>query len=500
MKYVILFRGEHELSTPALLDVLREAGVTTDLAPADLPQEEGDKISARPLAVLYEVKDGVDAAQIHTAINRAAALWPRVPMVAFRSYLPEDKQHYGRRLETAALKRLGFHAVAEAPAQVPALLHEIEESGVADESPLPEHEITSAPPSILLPERLSVRRLRAAFEMVASLHFATNQQSAAQTALAGLAPLIRADRWTIYLMNKASRTGEMCLAPLAIRGLTASERQLPESDGQSALLNEAIVLSSAESRAARAAISRAEMVKRTEVERHVIAVPLISGEQVLGVLEVVREGVKRRAFSAADADLLSALAVPLTASLSNTVRIAEAERLSQTDDLTKLHNARFLRQYLTNEIKRAQRYGSTVAALFLDLDDFKKVNDKYGHLVGSHVLMETAAVILSCVRDTDVVARYGGDEFVVILPETTADHAVIVAQRVREKLAHHVFTGGRRLRLSLTASFGVAAFPQHAQSPQQLIASADGAMYEAKAMNKNCVCFATSLNQKLKVN
>jgi diguanylate cyclase (GGDEF)-like protein len=107
------------------------------------------------------------------------------------------------------------------------------------------------------------------------------------------------------------------------------------------------------------------------------------------------------------------------------------------------------------------------------------------------MLMEMAAVILSSVRDTDAVARYGGDEFVIVLPDTGIELAGVVAERIREKVEEHQFTGGRRLKLSLTASFGVAAFPQHASSPQQLIACADTAMYEAKAANKNCVRFST---------
>ncbi|MGH9902875.1 MAG: GGDEF domain-containing protein, partial [Pyrinomonadaceae bacterium] len=188
---------------------------------------------------------------------------------------------------------------------------------------------------------------------------------------------------------------------------------------------------------------------------------------------------------------LSALVLPVAAALANSVRIAEAERLSQTDDLTKLHNARFLRQYLISELKRGRRYGSAVSAMFMDLDDFKRINDEYGHLVGSHVLMELAAVILSSVRDTDIVVRYGGDEFVVILPETGTEQAAGVAERVRDRIAGHAFTGGRNLRLSLTASFGVATFPLHAQSPQQLISAADTAMYEAKAARKNCIRFAS---------
>ncbi|HKC64459.1 MAG TPA: GGDEF domain-containing protein, partial [Pyrinomonadaceae bacterium] len=176
--------------------------------------------------------------------------------------------------------------------------------------------------------------------------------------------------------------------------------------------------------------------------------------------------------------------------LANSLRIAEAERLSQTDDLTKLHNARYLRQYLLSEVRRARRYGSNVAALFFDLDDFKRVNDVHGHLVGSHVLMEMATIILSSVRDTDVVARYGGDEFVVILPESNIEQAELVAERMRSKIERNLFTGGRGLRLHLTASFGVATFPASAQSPQQLVANADAAMYEAKAAGKNCVRFA----------
>ena len=197
--------------------------------------------------------------------------------------------------------------------------------------------------------------------------------------------------------------------------------------------------------------------------------------------------------------ILDALSLPVASALANAVRIGEAERLSQTDDLTKLHNARYLRQFLLNEIRRARRYGSSVAALFLDLDDFKRVNDAHGHLAGSHVLMEMAAVILSSIRDTDAVARYGGDEFVIVLPDTQMEVAGTVAERIREKIAHHEFNGGRNLKLSLTASFGVAAFPVHASSPQQLIACADTAMYEAKAARKNCIRFSVMLGQAAKV-
>jgi len=305
---------------------------------------------------------------------------------------------------------------------------------------------------------------------------------------------VRADRWTIYLTSETSGGAPSSLEPLATRGLTPSERVLPEDDWRRALLRDTIALTGTESKSAREAASKGETIRKKEGGRRIAAIPLISGERIVGVLEAVREGDGAKSFAKSETSLLDALAVPVASALANSLRIAEAERLSQTDDLTKLHNARYLRHYLLGEVKRARRYGSSVAALFLDLDDFKGINDLHGHLVGSHVLMEMATIILSSVRDTDVVARYGGDEFVVVLPETGIEQATLVAERVREKIARHAFTGGRRLELHLTASFGVAAFPDHAQSPQQLVACADTAMYEAKAAHKNCVRLAAQVD------
>jgi diguanylate cyclase (GGDEF)-like protein len=259
------------------------------------------------------------------------------------------------------------------------------------------------------------------------------------------------------------------------------------------MMSESPVAPGSDFKATRLSAAGHGIVKKKEGDRHVLAMPLVCGDRMLGVLEVIREGKYAHAFRKAEVNLLDALVGSVASALANSVRIAEAERLSQTDDLTKLHNARYLRQFLLNEIRRARRYGTKVAALFLDLDDFKRINDVHGHLVGSHVLMEMASVILSSIRDTDAVARYGGDEFVIVLPDTGIELAGSVAERIREMIARFHFNGGRRLDLSLTASFGVAAFPEHASSPQQLIACADTAMYEAKAARKNCVRFATDL-------
>ena len=509
IRHVVLLTDEHIAPAPVLVETLREAGlvvcieglreaeVATRVALKEMHGPSVRHDASQPVAVLYEVHPGVGTVEIHAVREHAQAMWPGTPLVACLHKANGNQQGDARLIDNTALKRLGFSAIADAPAQLPVLLREMEGRGAGQTGELKRSENAkeeaefSSGALLLLPAKLKAQSLRAAFELVASLHFAGDQRSAAHTALVGLAQLVRADRWAIYLTSEASGGETSTLEPLAVRGLTTSEREIPEKDWQRALMGESLALFGSESKAAHSAARSMETVRLRERERSLVAVPLINNERVFGVLEAVREGSEgSRSFSKSDVAMLDALALPIASALANSVRIAEAERLSQTDDLTKLHNARYLRQYLTNEIKRARRYNSSVAAIFLDLDDFKRINDLHGHLVGSHVLMEMAAVILASVRDTDAVARYGGDEFVIVLPETNIEQAVRVANRLRQKTERHEFTGGRRLQLKLTASFGVAAFPQHAQSPQQLVANADTAMYEAKAAHKNCIRLA----------
>ncbi len=140
---------------------------------------------------------------------------------------------------------------------------------------------------------------------------------------------------------------------------------------------------------------------------------------------------------------------------------------------------------LRREAKRASRSGRPVSLLFLDLDGFKQVNDTYGHLAGSKALVESAAVIRGCARETDVVARFGGDEFSLILPDTGREGAVAVAERIGERLRAGRFLSSDGLSVHLTASIGVATLPDVAGSAEELIRAADKAMYLVKARGKN---------------
>jgi diguanylate cyclase (GGDEF)-like protein len=176
---------------------------------------------------------------------------------------------------------------------------------------------------------------------------------------------------------------------------------------------------------------------------------------------------------------------PASVAIDNALLLKRAEALSVTDDLTHLYNSRYLNQVLRRETKRASRSGRPLSLLFIDLDGFKGVNDTHGHLFGSRALVEAAAVIRSSARETDVVSRFGGDEFAIILPDTGGEGAFAVGARVRDKIAAHKFLSGDGLDIHLTVSIGVATLPDVAASAEELVQAADKAMYAVKDSGKN---------------
>jgi diguanylate cyclase (GGDEF)-like protein len=178
----------------------------------------------------------------------------------------------------------------------------------------------------------------------------------------------------------------------------------------------------------------------------------------------------------------------------NASRYHTARNLLYIDELTGLFNYRYLELALDRDIKRAERYGSSLSVIFLDLDDFKKVNDVHGHLVGSKVLRDTGALLKKSVREVDTVIRYGGDEYTVILIETGLHDAATVAERIRRNLSNHKFLAEEGLNIRITASIGFACYPEDTKSKVELLEFADQAMYSGKASGKNIVFSKTNLN------
>ncbi len=223
--------------------------------------------------------------------------------------------------------------------------------------------------------------------------------------------------------------------------------------------------------------------------RSIVCVPLKSKNRVLGVIELVNS-MEDGGFSEADLKILSTIADYAAIAIENARYVEKVRELVVTDDLTGLYNARYLLDILDYELDRARRYRYPVSLVFLDLDYFKDVNDTYGHLVGSRLLGEVGRLIRNHIRKADVAVRYGGDEFVVVLPNTPKAGALTMASNLRERIRGHYFLEDEGYRIRITASFGVAAFPDDAQSKLALIRMADRAMYRVKDSTRDGVLAA----------
>ncbi len=200
-----------------------------------------------------------------------------------------------------------------------------------------------------------------------------------------------------------------------------------------------------------------------------------------------------KAFTAEDVERADIVARHGISALANAGTYAMAKERAFIDDVTEAYNARYLLMTVENEIQRAERYGNPLSLLFLDLDRFKLVNDQYGHLVGSETLRRLSRLLEQCVRQVDTLARYGGDEFTIVLVDTAHDAAMRIAERIRRTVEDQVFEVGRDARLRLTISIGVATCPDHGQRRDLLLDAADKAMYRAKSEGRNRVSSASDL-------
>jgi two-component system cell cycle response regulator len=212
--------------------------------------------------------------------------------------------------------------------------------------------------------------------------------------------------------------------------------------------------------------------------RSYLLVPLVSREQTVGVLAL---GSSRSgAFDDLTLARLQRLADAVAIAFDNVRLFQKTREMSITDEITPLYNFRYFHQALDRELKLVSRYGSTLSLIFIDLDRFKPINDTYGHLRGSRTLREVGFLLREGVRETDIPARYGGDEFCVILPQTDGAAAHLLAEKLRSLVEDHTFLQEEGIDARLGVSLGIATFPLEAKTKEALIRLADKRMYEDK--------------------
>jgi diguanylate cyclase (GGDEF)-like protein len=464
----------------ASADVARElVSVLSLSARAEVDALEGAAPgpSAAPDLVVCEIRDGRQAAE---SCRELSARWPAALLVSCEPGRKNGRPGAaGLREASREAGYQGHLLLDEAALHLPFFLRYAER------------------------RRVSARRqaereshLTSLLDAARRMHASLDQQHVSGVVLEEFSRRVGADKWLLYMLSDDGQFLELVRGEgvktrpqsltLAVNGSGIVESTLR--------LKEIVVTNHCGSvepnHPEGSHFESSQLVAPAASAESALCLPLAVGGQVVGVVEAVR-AAGQECFGERDGRALGELAPTAASALFNAAQFARAERLYMQDDLTQLYNSRYLRQFLENELRRAKRYGNPVAVVFMDLDGFKGVNDTFGHRVGSETLREVAALLAAAVRDTDVVARYGGDEFTLVLPETTAEKALITAERVRRRVAEYEFRGGGARTFHLTASFGIAAFPEHpVASAADLLEKADLAMYEAKAANKNNVKLA----------
>ncbi|MBM3142726.1 MAG: diguanylate cyclase [Chloroflexi bacterium] len=221
--------------------------------------------------------------------------------------------------------------------------------------------------------------------------------------------------------------------------------------------------------------------------RAIVYLPLVVKGEAIGSLIVASR--QPNAYTPGQVHLLERLASQIAVPVENSRLYAKAEQRARVDELTGLFNRRHFDERLGEEIDRHSRHGGMLSLIFLDLDFFKAYNDKRGHMAGDKVLAQIGQLIEKAIRNIDIAFRYGGDEFAVLLPQSEADDAFVVAERVRGKIAAEM----RKKKFRITASLGLASWPSDGVAPDELINAADRALYYTKQTGGNRTCVASKM-------
>ena len=337
--------------------------------------------------------------------------------------------------------------------------------------------------------RETSRRLQVLGDIVATANSILEPRRVLNVIMSQIQELIPSEAWSILLVDEETGdlTFEMALGEKGADLMTTRIKMGEGVAGWVAQTGEPTIVNDVERD--RRFQHRFDMLTRFQT-RAILCAPLTSRGRTIGVVEILNRAQSGR-FTRKDMNLLLTMVEPAAIALENAILFQKTQRLAVTDDLTKLYNSRYLNSFLAESIARAEMEDGQLAVVFLDLDGFKSINDCHGHLCGSRSLFEVGHLIRSAVREEDVVSRYGGDEFVVVLPETDAEGALAAAERIRGALNSHVFLEEFGLEARLSASFGVSLYPDHGQNPQDLMQKADQAMYSIKESGKDAVCLAS---------
>ncbi|MBC5828127.1 MAG: diguanylate cyclase [Candidatus Eremiobacteraeota bacterium] len=288
----------------------------------------------------------------------------------------------------------------------------------------------------------------------------------------------------VFLVALESRDGKHLLLEYCIEGdvQTACDQQQPLANSFAKRVIEsgtAVIMQTSQE------ISRQNHVNVGTNNREIRSVamaPLRIGERSLGVVSA--QSYTEGAYDDASVRLLTAIAEQLALAVQNAQLFGDAKNRADRDPLTNLYHHRYLKTRLDEEVARVRRSGRPLSVLMLDLDNFKLVNDSYGHPVGDEALKKLTAVLQATCRASDVIARYGGDEFMVILPDTDQDHGLVIAERIESELAARELRFEHGSAIPLHCSIGLASFPADGRTSAELIAKADSALYQSKRQGR----------------
>lgn len=333
-----------------------------------------------------------------------------------------------------------------------------------------------------------IQELKTLNEIVQAINSSLEPKAILETIMAKTADFIKAEGWSVLLLDH-DKNELVFEAAAGEAGQKLIGLRLKIGQGVAgwvALHNKSLIVSDV----TKDPRFYSGVDKKTKfITKSILCVPMKRRDKIIGVVEVVNK-VGGEPFTHDDLEIFENLVAHLTIALENANMYLKMEQATLTDDLTKLYNNRYCNQFLDDFLAKRSGSQTKISLIFLDIDFFKLVDDNFGHLVGSETLKHVGTRIKMVIREKDVAVRYGGDEYIVLLPDTDKETASFIAERIREEIFREPFHIFDNKKFNISVTLGVATFPDDAKDRDELIGKADKAMYEGKATGRNKVVLA----------